>query len=63
MISGERLRSADVRARTGTGAINLSFTAPPARLDARSGDGRVTVAVPEGAYARSATGDVRITAN
>ncbi|MBB6350723.1 hypothetical protein FHU36_007295 [Nonomuraea muscovyensis] len=50
LIAGDRLRSADVVARTTTGTINLSFAAPPARLEMRSGDGRVTATVPDAPY-------------
>jgi hypothetical protein len=54
MIAGNRLRSADVKALTRGGSINLSFAVPPARLDARSDEGRVTVDVPKGEYAITA---------
>lgn len=54
MIAGNRLRSADVKALTRSGTINLSFAAPPARLDARSAEGRVTVDVPKDEYAITA---------
>lgn len=50
VITGERLRSANVRARTTAGNITLSFTAPPSKVDVRSSDGRVTATVPDGAY-------------
>ncbi|MFI7441280.1 hypothetical protein [Nonomuraea indica] len=50
LIAGDRLRSADVEARTTTGTINLAFAAPPTRLEMRSGDGRVTATVPDGPY-------------
>jgi len=51
LIAGTGLRSADVRARTGSGSITLSFAVPPDNLDALSGDGRVTATVPRSAYA------------
>jgi hypothetical protein len=54
MIAGNGLRSADVKALTRSGTINLSFAVPPARLDARSDEGRVTVAVPKDTYAITA---------
>ncbi|MFF0305819.1 DUF4097 family beta strand repeat-containing protein [Streptosporangium sp. NPDC004379] len=50
VITGERLRSADVRARTTAGNITLSFAAPPSKVDVSSVDGRVTATVPDGAY-------------
>ncbi|MBT2224576.1 hypothetical protein [Nonomuraea sp. NEAU-A123] len=49
-ITGERLKSPTVRVRSNTGAINLSFAAPPSSLDLLSKDGRVTATVPAGAY-------------
>ncbi|MFG3435923.1 DUF4097 family beta strand repeat-containing protein [Nonomuraea sp. NPDC047897] len=55
LIAGDRLRSADVEARTTTGTINLSFATPPDRLEMRSGDGRVTATVPDGPYRVTAT--------
>jgi hypothetical protein len=54
MIAGNGLRSADVKALTRSGTINLSFAVPPARLNARSADGRVTVDVPKNEYAITA---------
>ncbi|MET9065888.1 DUF4097 family beta strand repeat-containing protein [Streptosporangium sandarakinum] len=50
MIIGDRLRSANVRARTTAGNITLSFVAPPSKVDVLSIDGRVTATVPDGAY-------------
>lgn len=50
VITGDRLRSANVRARTTAGNIPLSFAAPPSKVDVLSGDGRVTATVPDGAY-------------
>jgi hypothetical protein len=49
-ITGERLKSPSVRVRSSTGAIDLSFAAPPSNLDLLSKDGRVTATVPNGAY-------------
>jgi hypothetical protein len=49
-ITGERLTSPSVRARSLTGSINLSFTTPPSDLDLLSKDGRVTATVPKDAY-------------
>ncbi|MEU8248236.1 hypothetical protein [Nonomuraea sp. NPDC048916] len=50
VIAGDRLRSPSVRARTGGGAINLTFAVGPSEVDAVSHDGRVTTTVPNGAY-------------
>ncbi|MGV9326467.1 DUF4097 family beta strand repeat-containing protein [Streptosporangium sandarakinum] len=50
VITGDRLRSANVRARTTAGNITLSFAAPPSKVDVLSIDGRVTATVPDGAY-------------
>ncbi|MEU4228779.1 hypothetical protein AB0F17_31175 [Nonomuraea sp. NPDC026600] len=61
-ITGERLTSPTVRVRSNTGAINLSFAAPPSSLDLLSKDGGVTATVPAGAYqvtARSRDGAER----
>ncbi|TMR15864.1 DUF4097 domain-containing protein [Nonomuraea turkmeniaca] len=53
-ITGDGLKSANVRCRTLDGAIDLSFTSPPTDLDLQSSDGRVTAAVPKGSYAVTA---------
>ncbi|WP_188191206.1 DUF4097 family beta strand repeat-containing protein [Nonomuraea sp. SYSU D8015] len=53
-ITGDGLKSANVRCRTADGAIDLSFTGTPARLDLQSSDGRVTATVPKGSYAVTA---------
>ncbi|SDQ49669.1 hypothetical protein SAMN04489764_0903 [Thermostaphylospora chromogena] len=61
-ITGEDLSSAEVRARTADGAISLDFIAPPTTVDARTDEGKVTVAVPRNAYAvtaESAEGSAR----
>jgi hypothetical protein len=50
-ITGDGLTSANVRCRTFDGAIDLTFTDAPAKLDLQSEDGRVTAAVPRGSYA------------
>ncbi|WP_327109027.1 DUF4097 family beta strand repeat-containing protein [Nonomuraea glycinis] len=51
MVAGNGLRSTDVKALTRSGTINLTFAVPPARLDARSSEGQVTVNVPKDEYA------------
>ncbi|WP_158578546.1 DUF4097 family beta strand repeat-containing protein [Spongiactinospora rosea] len=50
-------RSGIVRARTGSGDIDLSFATPPAEVRALSNDGRVVTTVPEvdGSYRVKAT--------
>jgi hypothetical protein len=53
-ITGDGLRSANVRCRTSDGAIDMTFAAPPADLDLQSRDGRVTATVPRNAYAVTA---------
>lgn len=53
-ITGEDLHSADVQARTGDGTISLAFTSPPTTVDARASEGKVTVTVPQEAYAITA---------
>lgn len=61
-ITGEGLTSGYVRCRTSDGAIDVAFAAPPATLDLRSRDGRVTARVPSGPYAvtaRSTEGSTR----
>lgn len=61
-IKGKALKSADVRARTSSGSISLAFTAAPDKLDAQSGEGGVTLAVPREKYtitAESAEGSQR----
>ncbi|WP_143043617.1 DUF4097 family beta strand repeat-containing protein [Nonomuraea jiangxiensis] len=50
-ITGERLRSANVRCRTSDGAIKVTFDSPPTNLDLQSRDGRVTATVPRDSYA------------
>lgn len=55
LIAGDRLRSADVRARTAAGPIHLSFAAPPSTVELLSGDGRVTARLPAGPYRVTAT--------
>ncbi|MFC4115497.1 hypothetical protein ACFO0F_23030 [Nonomuraea zeae] len=50
-ITGDGLRSANVRCRTADGAIDLTFAGEPTGLDLQSRDGRVTATVPPGAYA------------
>lgn len=54
-ITGEGLKSANVRCRTGDGAIDLTFTGVPADLDLQSSDGKVTATVPKGSYSVTAT--------
>lgn len=49
-ITAVRTRSADVRARTNSGAIRLGFDAAPPKVDAASDDGRVVATVPAGEY-------------
>lgn len=61
-VEGEGLRSVDVRVRTVSGSIALAFAVPPAKLDAQSQEGGVTVAVPPEKYAittRSVEGSER----
>lgn len=61
-ISGERLRSVVVRARTADGSISLGFATRPTVVEAVSTDGRVTATVPDGTYrvtAKSTDGTVR----
>ncbi|MFI7698176.1 DUF4097 family beta strand repeat-containing protein [Nonomuraea sp. NPDC049480] len=53
-ITGDGLKSVNVRCRTADGAIDLSFAGTPAKLDLQSSDGRVTAAVPKGSYAVTA---------
>lgn len=53
-IKGSGLKSADVRARTVSGSIALAFAVAPVKLDARSREGGVTVAVPREKYAITA---------
>ncbi|MGN9836822.1 DUF4097 family beta strand repeat-containing protein [Nonomuraea sp. H19] len=53
-ITGDGLRSANVRCRTSDGAIDLSFASPPIGLDLQSRDGKVTATVPKGSYAVTA---------
>ncbi|WP_327087425.1 hypothetical protein OIE66_34625 [Nonomuraea sp. NBC_01738] len=55
MISGERLRSPQVRARTGVGAVDLTFLVRPAAVDLATVGGPITAKVPDGAYRVSAT--------
>ncbi|WP_157250527.1 DUF4097 family beta strand repeat-containing protein [Nonomuraea typhae] len=60
-VSGERLRSPRVRARTDYGAIDLLFAVRPANVDALSRDGAVEATVPDGVYrvvAKSTDGSV-----
>ncbi len=49
-INGSGLKSADVIARTRTGMITLTFTAPPQKVDLRSRHGRVTTTLPRDDY-------------
>jgi hypothetical protein len=61
-IEAEGLKSEYVRCRTADGTIDVAFAAPPATLDLRSRDGRVTARVPSGTYAvtaRSTDGSTR----
>ncbi|TMR93251.1 DUF4097 family beta strand repeat-containing protein [Nonomuraea basaltis] len=53
-ITGDGLKSANVRCRTSDGAINLSFAGAPTDLDLQSREGRVTATVPSGSYAVTA---------
>ncbi|RVX47410.1 hypothetical protein EDD27_10343 [Nonomuraea polychroma] len=53
-ITGDGLRSANVRCRTLDGEIDLSFAGAPTNLDLESSDGRVTATVPQGSYAVTA---------
>ncbi|MEV1173046.1 hypothetical protein [Nonomuraea sp. NPDC049784] len=53
-ITGDGLKSPDVRCRTADGAIDVAFASPPTALDLRSQEGRVTATVPRAAYAISA---------
>ncbi|MFB9622441.1 DUF4097 family beta strand repeat-containing protein [Nonomuraea helvata] len=53
-ITGDGLKSPNVRCRTSDGAIDLTFAGPPTALDLQSRDGRVTATVPRAAYAISA---------
>jgi hypothetical protein len=50
-ITGDGLRSANVRCRTADGAIDLTFAGAPTALDLQSQEGRVTATVPPGSYA------------
>lgn len=56
-VTGTRLRSAQVRASVGAGAIDLTFVAPPTDVEATAGAGSVVVVVPPGdeAYRVDAT--------
>ncbi len=54
-ITGDGLKSAYVRGRSSSGAIDLAFTSPPSELDLLSQDGGVTVRVPKADYAVKAT--------
>ncbi|NUR85721.1 MAG: hypothetical protein HOY71_16720 [Nonomuraea sp.] len=61
-IEGERLRSPNVRGRTLSGAISLTFVTPPTTLDLKSREGGVTATVPKDAYrvtVKSSTGRER----
>ncbi|KAB8197640.1 hypothetical protein FH608_003640 [Nonomuraea phyllanthi] len=61
-ITGDALKSRDVRCRTSDGAIDVTFADPPAAVDLDSRDGRVTATVPRAAYrisVRSKTGTER----
>lgn len=53
-IHAERLRSPDVRARSGDGEILLSFATAPTTVDAVSREGRVVARVPDGVYSVTA---------
>ncbi|MFI7642990.1 hypothetical protein [Nonomuraea sp. NPDC049400] len=53
-VTGEGLKSPDVRCQTSDGAIDLTFAGQPTALDLRSQEGRVTATVPEASYAISA---------
>ncbi|WP_026416869.1 DUF4097 family beta strand repeat-containing protein [Actinomadura oligospora] len=55
-IQGERVSSAMVEARSGSGAIDLAFAKAPARVIARTGSGSIEVGVPVGSHYRI-TGD------
>jgi len=65
-IVGRRLEARTIRAVSDNGDVGLEFADPPTRVDARSDNGDVDVAVPnvEGAYAvvlRTENGDQRLT--
>lgn len=54
VVAGEGLKSASVRVRTSSGAVRLTFAAPPTEVDVMSRDGYVRTTVPRGAYAVTA---------
>jgi DUF4097 and DUF4098 domain-containing protein YvlB len=60
-VEGSDLGSDTVRARTGSGDVDLVFSAPPSHADAETGSGDVNLLVPRGALytvdAETSSGD------
>ncbi|MFI6596270.1 hypothetical protein ACIBHX_08480 [Nonomuraea sp. NPDC050536] len=56
-ISGERIKSTDVKVRNSGGGIDLTFAVAPTRLDLMADDGNVTATVPDGQYAVTVKSD------
>lgn len=56
-IEATELTGKNVLAGTDSGAVTVSFTAPPDKVEVRSDSGTATVRVPDGPYAVSVTTD------
>ncbi|WP_067483038.1 DUF4097 family beta strand repeat-containing protein [Actinomadura hibisca] len=52
-LRGRSLRSREVRAKVGSGSVNLEFAGEPADVEVRTGSGSIEVTVPAGTHYRT----------